>query len=922
MESLFQLLSNIFVEIQKLDILYKVIAFVLAAFVAWLVPTLFRCYKKGRILILNTQLKYVPSKAEINKLSFFQKVVLLPLGKPGLLLNSIVLLGAITVIGGLIAVLRPGFLLDIFSHYRLIQFLVAIYIVLVVSFILWLFSLKVIKKDLKGLVGLLSTELKEVKDSDNKDNDSIHFAYCSKLINGEVFEISYDERLPFQSEEEIRIEREQVILPYYTDLEERIKKDISPKYSKYFLVPFNGKDIHICKFLLDFAYSTKSLWKAVCDVDEKMHKEHLINFVGNKVGIWNYEISGGSLTLYTYHTDHFTFHVFKEIFHNEDYKDTFQLFIRRVNLVDYETRRYMVQCLKFLFSSFGIDITINTRNARGKEVMLIGLRNGAIERLGNDKLHVPVNESFSDTDLSDNEELSPLLCVRRGIIEELGLPDSIVNKATIKFHDFAIVSDEGEIGLSCNADFSSIILSEEMRCYPGQDKFLENKDLIEVPYPPFFWNALKYPYYFYKTTSQDILCTQWESFTPLLFQRIIVRNTSLGKIGKLFLNFFILAIFTAIVMLPYYDSDFNHQWEKYLATAVVTLCINVIIQLFIKALDRISKYEYSFLMPLVPQWNSDVKVYQCNDNIRRKKGGEGVEENFLANKLTFGISLCDWPNNKKRETDEFQISWNNIRLKEPPHCFVRREIIGHKESPISYYQIYEDTKRTDRNKLLLHIIPFYVRHGEITFNINIRFDKNNKKKVYYELSKKLPENETGSLVFKNMLNQNEIKSFSRYFGLEEDSLSLVKKSSLDKQFQNKYIPMDLMAYQGNYYWSLYELSPLLHSINENEINIINGKTDIYNDYIKNLAGDTSLWFRCKVEDAIDLLSKFISHPENRKRISTVDIYMLQLALIRKDIGCGKLLAIKKKPKWSIISSTYKKKYIHFETKMNRLLGFS
>lgn len=144
MESLFQLLSNIFVEIQKLDILYKVIAFVLAAFVAWLVPTLFRCYKKGRILILNTQLKYVPSKAEINKLSFFPKVVLLPLGKPGLLLNSIVLLGAITVIGGLIAVLRPGFLLDIFSHYRLIQFLVAIYIVLVVSFILWLFSLKVI----------------------------------------------------------------------------------------------------------------------------------------------------------------------------------------------------------------------------------------------------------------------------------------------------------------------------------------------------------------------------------------------------------------------------------------------------------------------------------------------------------------------------------------------------------------------------------------------------------------------------------------------------------------------------------------------------------------------------------------------------------------------------------------------------------
>ena len=902
MESIFQLSSNIFVEIQKLDIFYKVIALVLAAFVAWLVPMLFRCYKRGRILILNTQLKYVPSKPERDKLSYFQKAILLPLGTPGLLLNSITLLATITVIVVIIAIFRPCFLFDIISYNILIRSLFVFYIVILVCSLSWLLSLKVIKKDLKGLVGVLAAELKEVKDSENKDNDSIHFAYCSKLINGQIFEISYDERLPFQSEDEIRRERERIILPYYSDLEERIKKNISPKYSKYFLVPFNGKDIHICDFLLNIAYSTKSLWKAVCDVDEKMHNEHLINFIGNKVGIWDYEINRrDSLTLYTYHTDHFTFHVFKEIFHNEEYKDTFQLFIRRVNLVDYETRKYMVQCLKFLFSSFGIDITINSRNARGKDVMLIGLRNGAIERLGNDKLHVPVNESFSDTDLSENEELSPLLCVRRGIIEELGLPDSIVNKATIKFHDFAIVSDEGEIGLSCNADFSSIISSEEIRCYPGQDKFLENKDLIEVPYPPFFWNALKYPYYFYKTTNNDILCTQWESFTPLLLQRIIVRNATLGKISKLFLNFIVLAIFTAVVMLLYYDADFNHHWVKYLATAVVSLCINLIIQLFSNALDRIRKYEYSFLMPLVSQWNSDVKVYQCNDNIRRSKGGEGVEENYLANKLTFGISLCDWPNNKKREIDEFEISWNNIRLKEPPHCFVRREIIGHKESPISYYQIYEDTKRTDRNKLLLHIIPFYVRHGEITFNINIRFDKKNKKKVYYELSNKLSEDETHPLVFKDLLTQNEIKSFSRYFGLEEDSLALIKKSTFDKQFQNKYIPMDLMAYQGNYYWSLYELSPLLHSINESKINNINEKTDIYNDYIKNLDSDTSLWFRCKVDEAIDLLSKFISHPENRKRISTVDIYMLQLALIRKDIGCGRLLAIKKKPIWSIIS---------------------
>lgn len=927
---------NIFFnEFLKFDVCYWCLSYILSAAVVALIPLMFKWYQTGRIKILDAQLKYIPRKAELDNLSFIHKLVLFPLGKPGVLLNVVSLSVCVKLLGLLIIIccFIESSLHEIIGHH--ITIVLKIFCIPCVITIIWLISLRIVKRDLKGLVGVLATELKDVLNSENKNtnDEDIHFATC---FGEEGRSISYEKRLPFQNKDEIEKERNRVIVPYYEQLKKELDKEIPSKYSKYFYVTYEKEKMHICDFLMNVAYSADSLWDFVKYVDGKMSKEHLINFIGDKIGVSDYCINDGKLKLTTYHTDHFTFHVFKEIFHDDKFKDVFQLFIRRVNLVDKKTRRYMVRCLKFLFSSFGIDVTITSQNAQGKDMMLVGLRNGAIERLGNDKLHVPVNESFSNTDLTREGELSPKLCVRRGIAEELGLPDEIVEKASIMFYDFAIVSDEGEIGLSCNADFSSIMFIEEMRCYPGQDKFLENKNLLQVPYPPFFWDASKYPYYFYKVTQNDVFCTQWESFTPLLYQRVVAHKASLGRIRERTFRFLMLVIVISLLMYTYYGIECSNLQYKYIIAAIFSLLGDVsyevwkaskrryilmlvivisllmytyygieysnlqykytIIAIFsfvtiFSLLGCISyeawkakKHYYDYIMPLVPQWNSDVKVLQCNSRLRYNPGGDGKPENYIASKLIFGASCADSPDNP-----EIQLDWENLRLKEPPYCFVRREICGREECPISFYEVCNDIKRSNHNKLFFCIIPFYVRNGYVTFNLNVRFDN---KKKFYEFSIPLKPHDIQPLIFNAKFDDNEKNSYSRYFGIDIEKLTSFKKANLDKDFQKRFVPMDLMQYQGNYYWSLYELDPWSYT-KEVSPYYIDAKTKLFEQYIKDLDSDTSLWFHCKEDDAIKVLSSFISHPENRKRISTVDIYMLQLALIRKDKGCGKLLAIKK-----------------------------
>ena len=878
--------NDLYQEFIQQNISYKITTFVLPILVSWLIPFLYKKWNRMRIRILDTQLIYGTSPG--TKLSFGEKIKLYPLLIPWMNISWLLLIW-----GALIAALVLGGM----HFYVGMQIALGVWIVLGG---LRFFIPLLLNRDSKGLVGILSSEFDEVDKSENNERDRIHLVHLKGEYN------SYERRQPFTHIAEIEEVRKQCIESYYDDLQKDIDDKFKGKNHEMFMVDFQGERMHICHFLKEIAYSSQNLMDKVNEVTRQMKEEKRISFIGDKIGVYGYYLKNEkgkkkSIQLKTYLTDHFTFLVFKEIFHDAAYKKIFQLFIRRVNRVDEPVKEYMVRCLKFLFSSFGVDLIIHGRNAQGKQVMLVALRNGEIEREGHHKLHVPVNESFSNTDLeydagkskSDLEE-----CVKRGIIEELGIPKDTFKKTAVTFHDFAIVSDEGEIGMGCHIDFSSVMPIEEIRCYAGQDKYMEMKGLYEVPYPPFFWDANQYPMYFYQVTRNDIFSTPWESFTPLLYQRCIVRNLHLGKLEKLFLNFLFLLVGTSLLIGLFYDKgEYGSKWMAYVVTATITLVLNMLIYAVVQFYHWLSHYKYDYIMPLVPQWGGDVNVLQSNANIEKMaEGNDHINEH-----ITFGLL----------GNPEKSFSINELKLEEKPYCYVRREITGQRESPISFYRTVQRREGDIGKRLLFYTVPCYTDENEIVVGMQIKFEK---EKVSYHFILDLPESDVPELLFNEEIQPMELSNYAKYYFLNEKLLDSYKFAKLPPSFQSKYIPVDLMEYKDNFHWALKEKTPQYP--NSTDIIRIHKNTNLYKDCIKSVKSEKMLWFKGNKRDVTEVLVTFITHPSNRKRIRPLDIYMLQLALVREGI----LLADRKKPTFKFVSEETQKRLYHWGECLEKILG--
>lgn len=827
-----------------------------------------------------------------------------------------------------------------------------------------------LKGDRTGLVGIITTNIKKVENSVFNDDisapferesycfsDPVHFAHYRKSVKDKdgisrPVSISYEERLPY-NDKEIEDEYLHVIKPHFENLKKEIDKRIQNKELKnedLFYVNYSNERIHICDFLLNNVYTLNNICQKVEKVKERMRNEQRINFIGNKVGVYGFDLQKGNLTLKTYMTDHFTWLVFKELFKDQDtkgendkskeIKEVFQAFIRRVNKANTVEQNYIILCLKFLFSSFGFDLVISGRNAHGEKTMLVGVRNGSIEYHKNDKLHVPVNESFSTTDLDkDNSYLDPKACVQRGIIEELGLPEGIVNQAKIIFNDFAIVTDEGEIGLSCSVDFSDIISIEEIRCYAGQDKYMELKGLIEVPYPPFFWNQNKYPSYFYRAANNnDLLCTPWESFTPILYQRCVVRGAKQSIITEKFCIFILsLIISMAAMWIIFGSKDTTPNFADHTILTILTFIWNVIVFLCGYAWRYYRDDHSNYIMPLLPQWGGDVDVLQCTALPIFKRGNPNDSENQLADGIKIGMvnnqqeSKEDSPKKqekkkKQEKQDTETASLGSIHLVKPPYCSVRREVTGRVEFPISFFLVNKNEVYNNDNKLFFYELPCYLHEDQVIIDLDIIFDENDK--FHYSFSRSISPVHEPTLYFKHQFSNNEVEALSKYYSLPEEFLSKrVRYATLDANIKNTYAFLDLFHYHGNYYWSIRrkrfnnaKTASSPYKIKEIELN---PKTDIFNDCIKGALSDNKNT-TIRISGSRDLIEKklppLINHPSNRKRFNPLDIYMLQLSLIRmtgKDYTHGILLAIKHKTKLSQALSRIESNWMGFISHFKR-----
>lgn len=741
------------------------------------------------------------------------------------------------------------------------------------------------RKESEGLVGLIDSDFHAVANVKLEPNEEFHLAYCQE---------SFEKRKPIKDDD--IPDKCKTISIYYDDLKEAILHEPNINQNLFILERSNNRKTHICDYLKQL-YSYRVLSYHINEVDKSRSSDNTINFIGDKIGINGFHFDGNKLCLHGYMTDHFTWKVFKSIYQSESVKNTLKQVIRRINIANPTEKNYIIASLKYLLSSFGIDIIIHGKTATGKRGMLVGLRNGGIEAKGNCKLHVPVNESFSSTDRAEGDAsyYSLYECARRGIEEELGIRRSLILPQNIIFHDFAIVTDEGEIGLGCQLDLTEIMPLEQSRMYPGQDKFLELKDLIIIPYLPFVWDSRKYPKLLYSMTGNDLFCSAWESFTPLLYQRIVVRNSIWSSQRIALLNTITYLLLIAFLYYFIYEGDKLYRFAlSFTLSSLITIVWLLIRHWYSRLIGKLKSKKYSYFNPLISQWGSDVTVIQSAANNIPKEG------NPILSNIIFGMSTDN------DHEDNHSIS-SNVALKEliltnPPHCNVRSALdFDNAECPIGFYQVRRllNNSTTQSNHIYFKIIPFLTTRDskcQMYFEVRVQNEK-----ITYHFSKDMDESNYPILEKRADVTNDDVSLYSKLYSIDESTIKSLDLFSLPETFKTRYMPFDLFYYKQNYYWSLDILTPntenwlnCLRHDNERKISI-NSKTNLYQEVKKyNIKQTTGFLLEGTPQDLKNCLVRFITHQENLKRIVPLDIYILQLSFMRRSEE-GIILADIKEP---------------------------
>lgn len=722
----------------------------------------------------------------------------------------------------------------------------------------------------KGLVGVIAVNFKNVKhtnlsSSPEEDLGDIHFADK----NGD-----YDNRNTHLDEAIIRLEYEKIVRYYELigcEIEANFKDNLLFQYSD-----MEGNNSIRIDVLLKKIYSLENIKIFIDKVNKESLFNNAIHFIGDKIGVKDFNINDDGLELVIYKTDHFTWQVFKEIFKAN--KPFFQEIMLRINHANLYEKKMLVRCLAFVFSSFGIDIIIESKDCRNKRKLFITARSGKIETNAKSSLHVSVNETFSRTDFIGDSTTSYGLyeCVKRGIEEELGISEAEINhaedkiknknkhNAIIKFHDFAIVTDEGEIGLSCHVDLSGIIPAEKIGMYPGQDKFLENEDLLILPYFNIkHYHLIKasasatYMRMFYKTTLNDRFNMLWMSFTPLLISRMFIRNIRLNSMGKLawFSIYWLLVLLVIWCVYPQWMVLYLDNIALLVFTAFLTLVWNGI-----KSIINRTKREYYFIQPFLSQWYGNAKVLQSS-GYAKEKTNDGVHFCF-DNSTIIGSNT---------------LSSNQLRC--APYCSIRRKKFKdqYSEMPVSYFNI-SNIPSKGFNSVYFSLMNIAITQVDVMIKFSFEY---------------LTDENWGTKKIKNIKFSDKINIESSFLiDYIDINNSITKK--LSQTFSDKYQLFDLFEYNRNYYWSC--LSKTKLNCNHNLLLKWNNRDKTkdlkmsFYDYVLNQINQATenkgVFEICVKGDKKQMemfLNSFISHPENRRRISELDLYMLQLCLIRDNI---------------------------------------
>ena len=715
-------------------------------------------------------------------------------------------------------------------------------------------------KERLNKIGVLATSFHRVKDI---PRNLVKKDYIYLLANKDD---DYETRAPIDNKQNLEKIVHDVIHKHYDQLQDKLIR-IGWINDPLFNIEYDGKKQPVCEVMKQI-YGVDVLWDAICAVKQNIGTDGAIKFIGNKIGICGFSFEGKKdLLLHIYETDHFTFKVFKYIFKESPYNKVFHTLISRTNQAkEWEKKSMLVEAMAFLFSSVGLDILIGGRDMSGNRRLLVAARNGEVESNHVSTMHIPVNESFSNTDV-DGDVYSLTTCVIRGIKEELGIPKEMIDLQKIFFHDFAIVADEGEIGFGCYVDLSEKLPLEQCRMYPGQDKFLELNNIFILPYPKFKRNPDDYEDVFYNITGDDRFCMRWQSFATLIYQRAIVRNSKPGAVISTLLEMILLAVL--VLLLAYiFDVDWGDELFSTILSGVVAIFIYYIMnkpKFFIK--------QKGLFKPFISQWNGDCQVLQSTVDFM-----DDERDKMLKDSRRFGLFLSNTSTTKDYNLSE-------LSLVMPPFCSVRKKSHDYSEYPISFYYMEQGCKIG--NKLLKFVnIPYYRDdNGMVTLSIGIEKENEMIKNIKFIDSYK----EEVQLTFDKSFTEAEIEAYNKYYQLDKAILSGVKYATLSDHFMSNYEFYDLFVFDSTYYWSI-------HGKNQSrptqvyQIGPCTTPKEVY-DIIKDKSRPNSLsWFALQGQkiDMVKFISEFTARNDNRNRISDLDLYVMQLFLIRKGFVFAKV----------------------------------
>lgn len=728
------------------------------------------------------------------------------------------------------------------------------------------------------------TSQSEIICNDYFPNGRFHFTDAE--INDQ-----YENRNTKLGKKEIEEKIESQLIPFYRDLQKRIEKGIKNGTVRKQQMMIETKRKTIAEWFIEI-YSPKRIHQAIELVNANMATDPSIHFIGDKIGILGYTCSNKEIDLELYKTDHFTFKVFKEIYKDKLNKSTFKDIILRLNNTSNypEEKIILLRSLAFLFSSFGIDIIIEGTTCKNVKSLLISARSGKIERNGESLLHVPVNETFSLTDNENNNGYSVYNCVSRGIEEEIGISASEFKKEDIKFHDFAIVTDEGEIGFSAHVKLTKIPI-EQAQLYPGQDKYIEIDELLQMPFPhagilfsgikwykP--WELLtKLPFlnpkkrilekWFLNHHYQDKLALSWMSFTPLIFQRMILRNLNLSELFNTTVAFLLLTIIT----YKYWPTSDIYTYFNYASSIVITIII-------VTRRRNKNRHKYSNLLPFIPQWSGNVRATQTT--------GKLPEDNVLANPnngLSFGM-LTD------KATTEVHIS--DLRLTHNPYFSVRKAYsCKHFEIPISFYQMQH--KKQGGEKLSFLLIDLTCKDIE-TMHLKLKVNYDKTHIISYSF---ITEELSFALSFQSDPDSGaKYKNYYKSSNGHDNQNVNYKFAKIPTEINDAYQLYDCFTYKGSYYWSC---TPKTSLDNRSEaisydLTPQNSNVKMFYSFIEERYNEKKIALKDEKEEdcfTIELkghkvhlqqvINDFLSNSDNRRKTSDMDIFMLQFILIRKDI---------------------------------------